>query len=72
MGSVWRGWWGNGRAPSDSLIRTPRAHLGSGPHLWPDPSPGQIQIMRGHNPPYMITQGESNTQPGETANGAAG
>ena len=33
---------GDGRAPSDSLIRSLRAHLGSGTHSWPDPSPGHL------------------------------
>ena len=63
---------GDGRAPSDSRIRTPRAHLGSGPHSWPDPSPGHRQSMRGEYPPYMTTQGESDTQPGEMVWGGRG
>ena len=42
----WRG-AGIGRAPCDSLFRTPSAHLGSGPHVWPDPSQGRLDVAQG-------------------------
>ena len=38
---------GTGRAPGDSLLRTPSAHLGSGPHVWPDPSQGRLDVAQG-------------------------
>ena len=38
---------GVGRAPCDSLFRTPSAHLGSGPHVWPDPSQGRLDVAQG-------------------------
>ena len=32
----------DGRQPGDSRIRNPSAHLGSGPLMWPDPSPERL------------------------------
>ena len=32
---------------SDSRIRIPSAHLGSGPHAWPDPSQGRLDVAQG-------------------------
>ena len=48
-----RGWGGGiGRAPCDSLFRTPSAHLGSGPHVWPDPSQGRLDVAQGGKPTW--------------------
>ena len=43
---------GTGRAPCDSLRRTPSAHLGSGPHVWPDPSQGRLDDAQGGKPTW--------------------
>ena len=64
---------GRSKGRSDSRIRIPSAHLGSGPHLWPEPvtqtpmSNGEIEENKPHR---LVRHGSRET--GHTALAATG